>query len=186
MTQQRTSNRRLIAVGLAAAAILIALVLATGGGFSGSNSPQTSPTSPPAPTSARTAQDVSGVVSVQVRHVTQHGYSFVYIVDNRGRVPIAGFQINGGRANLFHVRGPRAWNAFGAGVCGGRYPNVLVYWSTGSSPLMPGHSAKFSFLVNTGGVSPLLYSLSQGQSVLFGHARGPRPSSLPSLGRCNV
>ncbi|GAC1511255.1 MAG: hypothetical protein NVS2B16_12430 [Chloroflexota bacterium] len=124
-------------------------------------------------------------VSVAVQRGRAHTYTFVYLVRNQGHLPIGGFQINGQAANLFHIHGPAGWNAFGAGVCKGNYPGVLIYWSTGVGGIPSKQSQRFTFSVNTGGVMSRQYSLSQGQSVLFAHALGPQPSTLPASGACS-
>lgn len=183
MSMRGASSRRTVLAAVFAGVILIGLVLATGGGFSTSTSPQ-SPPPPPPPKQSGTPTPMRGTVRLAVRHLTGHTYSFTYTVHNAGKLPVAGFQLNGQGANLFHVRGPSGWLAFGNGVCAGKYPGVLVYWSTGRGGIEPGKSGRFSFMVNTGGETTLPYSLSQGQSVLFGHTRGPQPSSLPASVRC--
>jgi hypothetical protein len=183
---------RLVAVALVAGAILVALVIATGGGSagpSGSSAPPAAPTAAPAPpTQPAVAGAVKGTVRVQARHLHGSTWQFVYTVRNTGKVPIAGFQLNAARSNLFTIRGLTDWTFFGGGVCGGPQPTVLIYWSTGAvvgSTIAPNGSGQFSFQVNTSGPAPVGFSLSyQTATPFFGTVQGPRPSTLKASGPC--
>ncbi len=181
MIRNDATSRRTIGVILVACLLLLGLVLATSNGLSNS-APSGAPTSPPAAT-----PPLKGAVSAQVHHVSGHIWVFRYTVRNTGTSPIGGFQLNGQAANLYHVRERPSWPVFGNGICGGKYPGVLVYWSTGggSGPIAPGKAGHFSFKVNTTGSVPLRYSLSFGASApLFGTVAGPVPSKLPTNGTC--
>jgi hypothetical protein len=188
------STRRLIVVALVAAAILLALVIAMGGTTLPSptagaiTSPPTSaPSAAPTGGPTQPSGAVKGTVTVSVRHVSRHTWHFIYAVRNAGKVPIAGFELNAASSNLFHIKGP-AWNVFGSGVCKGNNPGLLVYWSTTSGAtnhISPGHSARFSFDVNTSGPISMAYSLSYGTSApQFGQTKGPAGSTLPASGPC--
>lgn len=176
------ANGRTIAIIAVACILLIALVLATSGGLS-TSSPSPAPTTAP----ATVAAPITGVVSAQVRHLSGHTWEFRYTIRDTGTTPIAGFQINGQTANLFALAAKPAWPVFGAGICKGKYPGVLAYWSTGNGagPIQPGKSGHFSFRVNTSGTRSLRYSLSFGPSApYFGSIEGPKPSSLRASGPC--
>lgn len=184
--------RRLIAAIIIGAAILVAIILGTGTVTFSSPSGVASVTVPPVPTTAATtapaAGAVKGEVRVSVQHLSGTTYHFAYTVRDTGSTPIAGFQINGSRANLFHVKSP-GWNAFGNGICNGKNAGLLVYWSTSSgaaNQLNPGKSAQFSFDVNTTGPIKSTYALSYGTATAtFGSTQGPAPSSLPTSGPCS-
>ncbi len=176
-------NPRLLTTILLALAVLIAIILATGGSsFFGNGAPSigATPTVPP--------ERVTGIVSAQVRHLSGHLWQFTYTVHNQGRTPIAGFQLNGMRANLFALIGPHSWSVFGNGVCGGKYPHLLVYWSTASqspSVLHAGSTTQFGYRVNTTGTQQISYSLSWSHlPASFGSVPGPVHSSLPASRPC--
>ena len=182
---------RLVAIALVAGAVLLALVIATGGastGPSSSSAPPVPTAAPASPTQAPATGPVKGTVQVQARHLRGSTWQFVYTVRNTGTVPIAGFQLNAPRSNLFNIRGKVDWTFFGGGVCGGPQPTVLIYWSTGAGPsktIPPKGFGQFSFQVNTSGTGPVGYSLSYGTSTpLFGTVQGPRPSNLKAGGPC--
>lgn len=185
-------NPRLVAVALLAGLVLVALVLATGGGFqtSGSSAPSQPVATQPTKkgTTVTPGGAVRGAVSVKVRHLGGHAYEFQYTVRNLGSSTIGGFQINGPRANLYHVRGELNWNAYGDGVCSTTRTGVLVYWSTTSgsgNEIMPKRQGTFIYNVNTTGIKPVTYALSSGTaSPLFGHTQGPAASSLVATGPC--
>lgn len=191
MTTAHGSHTRLIVILLVALTLLLALVVATGGGSSGSSNPPATiapiVTSPPLQISA---QQVRGRVTVRVKRVGPQTWRFVYQVRNTGPIPIAGFQINSGASNLFHVREPSGWKAYGAGVCRGNYPGILMYWSTGASGLntIPSNTTRrFSFSVRTTGTKVARYSLSwRSAQPKFGAVREPAPSSLPSSTPCRT
>lgn len=147
----------------------------------------TGPTAAP-PTAAPASGSVKGSVSVTVRRLSGHTYQFRYTIRDTGSTPIAGFQINGPRANLFHLVGP-GWHAFGSGVCNGNNPNLLVYWSTNAAAgnqIPPGKSAHFGFEVNTTGQIGATYAISYGTAAAqFGHTQAPAASSLPASGPCS-
>jgi hypothetical protein len=183
-------SARWIVIPLLAGAILIGLFLATGGGGQSSSSsapaptPTTAPTTlPPAPTG-----QIQALMSVRIRHVTAHTWSFNYRIQNTGRLPVAGFELNGPQANLFHIQGRASWAFYGSGVCKQQHPGVLIYWSVGAASLRtipPKHIAHFKFTVNTTGTAPLRYSVSWGSATpLFGVIAGPAPSSMPTTGPC--
>src|SRR5438105_3466440 len=126
-----TSNLRLIVVIATAAVLLIVLFVATGGGFPSVGSPASTPRAVPQ-AEAPTGKAVSGTVTPHVAHLTGHTWRFTYTVHNTGTVPIAGLQLNGPSANLFHIISPHGWTYYGSGTCSGAAPGVLIYWSTGS------------------------------------------------------
>lgn len=178
----RGTNGRTIAVIVIACVLLLALVLATSGGLSSSSTPSSPPTSPPAATVS-----VKGDVTARVKRISRHAWEYRYTVHDTGASPIAGFQINGQAANLYAVSASPRWPVFGSGICHGKYPGVLVYWSTGAGagPIQPGKTGHFSFRVDTSGSRALRYSLSFGANApFFGTAEGPAPSSLPARGAC--
>jgi hypothetical protein len=179
-------NVRLLAIALLAVSILVALVLATGGGFSGQSS--SSPTQPPAPQATPPpAIQVQGRVRIKVTQLGAHTWQFTYRIQNTGTVPVAGFEIISPRANLFHIRGRPGWTYYGSGVCGERHPGVLIYWSTGTTDraIPPRGVAHFSFRVNTTGSARGTYSLSWDSATpLFGRILAPAGSSLPAAGSC--
>lgn len=185
-------NPKIIASAVLPAVLLIVLVLATGAGnlFGGSGSPSQSPNTNPAPTAPVTQGAVQGRVSVSAHHISGHLWQFTYTVDDTGKTPIGGFQINGPSANLFGVSGRSGWAVFGAGVCQGHFPSMLVYWSTGpGSPteIKPNDTVTFAFKANTTGTSKRLYSLSWGQATAqFAQIEGPAPSNLPASGKCKA
>lgn len=125
---------------------------------------------------------------MSVQHLSGHTYKFQYTVHDTGSTPIAGFQINGPKANLFHLAGP-GWHPFGSGVCNGNNPNLLVYWSTttgAANQISPGKTARFSFEVNTTGQIGATYAVSYSTSAAqFGHTQGPAGSTLPTTGPCS-
>ena len=188
MSQKRRVNTRLIAIALLAGAILLALVLATGGlQNSGSSAPALVPTSAqPTPVFSG---EVHGIVTVRSEHLAGQTWRFVYTVRNTGTVPVGGFELSSPPANLFHLTGRSGWSYYGSGVCGGQHPGLLVYWSTGASgraALAPRQTARFGFSVNTSGVTQAGYALSWGAAhPLFGRINGPAPSSLPTSGPCS-
>lgn len=176
----RGTNGRTIAVIVIACLLLLALVFATSG-LSGSSTPPSQSTSIP------TVAPIRGAVAAWVKHISGHVWEYHYIVQDTGTSPIGGFQINGQAANLYAIRESPHWPVFGSGICHGKYPGVLVYWSTGSGigPIQPGKSARFSFKVATSGSRTLRYSLSFGAGPpFFGTTQGPAPSSLPAHGAC--
>jgi hypothetical protein len=117
-----------------------------------------------------------------------HTWRFVYVVRNIGSVPIAGLQLNGPAANLFHIANPPGWTYYGSGTCSHSAPGVLIYWSTGATAktmIAPHKSARFSFDANTAGPTTELYSLSFGSAhPLFGHLQAPAASRLPAPQTC--
>lgn len=122
-----------------------------------------------------------------VKHLSGHTYRFTYTVHDLGKTPIAGFQINGDKANLFHLVNS-GWGPFGSGVCNGNHPNLLVYWSTSATAnnqIKPGGSRSFGFDVNTTGQIPGTYAISYGTAAAqFGSTQRPAASSLPTTGPC--
>jgi hypothetical protein len=176
------TNGRTIAVIVIACVLLLALVLATNGGLSGSATPTSQPTPPPAVT-----VPVKGNVTTRVHHISRHVWEYRYTIRDSGTSAIGGFQINGRRANLYAVSASPRWPVFGSGICHGKYPGVLVYWSTGggAGPIEPGKTGHFSFRVETSGSRRLRYSLSFGSDApFFGTVEGPAPSSRPARGSC--
>jgi hypothetical protein len=133
---------------------------------------------------------VQGQVSVSAKRLQATLWRFVYTVRDTGKTPIGGFQLNGPQANLFGVSGRPGWTTFGAGVCKGNYPNMLVYWSTGSNirtEIKPGQTVTFRYEVNGTGTIKRLYSLSwDGATAHFGQIDGPAPSNLPAAGPCKA
>ena len=191
MSESPSRTRRLVGTVVLPAAILIVLLLASGNNFFSGESTPAAPVSENAtagvpPTSA--AGRIQAMVSVAIHPLGGQTYRYTYTVRNVGKVPIAGFQINGQRANLFAIRGVSRWSRFGNGVCGEKYPGVLVYWSTGSaSPtvIRPGKTGRFGFDVNTRGHAADVYSLAYGQATpQFGTIAAPAPSTLPVSGPC--
>lgn len=194
MAKPAANNRRLIAAALLAVALLLGLIVSTGGGIPGFGSSNTSPANAPvndatAPAVAPVSGHVNGDVTVKATHLGGAVWRFLYTINNRGSTPIAGFQINGPTANLYQRVGQQGWSSFGSGVCGRRLPGILIYWSTTtSSPtvIAPKQSGQFGFTVNTGGLVPVGYSLSWGSAAPeFGNTRGPAASSLPTRGSCD-
>jgi hypothetical protein len=193
LAERLRKNPKMVVSALSPLVLLVALVIATGGGniFGGSSpsAPQ-GPAQTISPTSAPSRLAVRGTVMVASRHIKGHLWRFTYTVQNLGKTPIAGFQINGPRTNLFVVTGRKGWAIFGAGVCSGRFPNMLVYWSTGpGSPteIKPGETATFAFDANTTGTEKRLYSLSWSQATAqFAQITGPAQSDLPASGRCKA
>ena len=199
MSQGAQGRSHTITVVLLAAAVLVALVITTGVGFPGFSAGTSSPTGvlpsvAPVASAGATATGpppprVHGLVTVKTQHLGDRTWRFTYTVRNTGTTPIAGFQLNGPRSNLSHIQGRPGWRSFGSGVCGGRYPGFLIYWSTGktSRTLLPPHrTARFAFTVRTTGTRPLTYSLSWSSAQpSFGQIAGPAASSLPAAGRCN-
>lgn len=191
MFQRVRANPKAIAGILLPLAILIALILATGAGNPfNSESKNTSSGGPPTagaqPTPAPEA--VQANLAVHVKRVHGTTWQFDYTVDNGGKTPIAGFQLDSTRANLYNVYGKGGWATFGNGICGGAYPHILVYWSTGSSSpsvLRPGTTVHFGFTVQTSRPASMLYSLSWGNAgAQFGTTQGPAPSSQRAQGPC--
>ncbi len=184
--------RRLIAAIIIAAAILIAIIAAMGTvTFSSPNSVASvtvAPATTTPPTTVPASGSVKGSVAVTVRHRSGHTYQFRYTIRDTGSTPIAGFQVNGPKSNLFHLIGP-GWHAFGSGVCNGNNPDLLVYWSTtngAANQIQPGKSAHFGFDVNTTGQISDTYAISYGTSTAqFGHTQGPAASDLPASGPCS-
>jgi hypothetical protein len=177
--------------------LLIAIVIGMGTVTFGSPGSVASVTVPPALAPTVTAQPaatappasgaVKGTVTVSVKHLKGHTYRFSYTVHDVGKTPIAGFQINGPQANLFHLVNS-GWGAFGSGVCGGNHPDLLVYWSTSDSAnnlINPGKSRTFGFDVNTSGQIDGTYAVSYGTAAAqFGQTKRPTASSLPTTGPC--
>ena len=186
-------NPRLVAITLLAGAVLVALVLATGGGFqtsgsSSSNQPvATQSSSQPTAVASGT---VHGIVTASVKRLHGHTYQFRYTVRNTGSDTIAGFQVNSPKANLFLVAGKANWNVYGDGVCANTSTGVLVYWSTTSgsgNEIFPKHSATFTYEVNTTGVTSAHYSLSTGTaSPAFGQTQAPKASTMRTSGPCKA
>ena len=193
MTEPLQNKQRLIVVAVLAGAILLALVLASGGGTSlpGSGSSEPTAAVPTAVISTATAapaeNPVQGLVTVSYKHLKGHTWRFLYTVRNTGKTAIAGFQLNGPRANLFHIKGS-GWNYFGSGVCGGNNPGLLIYWSTNSAApdvIRQGQSRQFGFDVNAGTPVTSVYSLSYGTArPQFGKVQAPSGSSLNASGSC--
>jgi hypothetical protein len=188
-------NPKLIVSALLPAVLLIVLVLATGtgdlfGGGGSSAPPSGSGTSGAPPPPSGTKEAVHGQVSVAAIHLSGHLWRFTYTIHDVGKTPIGGFQLNGPSANLSLVNGRAGWAIFGAGVCHGKFPNMLVYWSTGpgsATEIKPSDTVRFSFEVNTMGTSKRLYSLSWGQAgAQFAEITGPAPSNFPASGRCKA
>jgi hypothetical protein len=183
--------RRLIAAIIIAAAILFAVIIGMGTVTFSSPGSVGSVTVPPqtaiAPTAAPPQGSVQGTVSVSVQRLSGHTFRFRYTVRDTGRTPIAGFQLNGAKANLFHLVDP-GWNPFGSGVCNGNNGTLLIYWSTSTgaaNQIAPGHSAHFGFDVNTTGQSSATYAVSYAKAAAqFGSTKGPAGSSLPASGPC--
>ncbi len=196
MAKPAGNNRRLVAAALLAVALLFGLIVTTGGGIPGFGSSNTSPSSAPpvndatAPAVAPVSGQVNGDVTVKATHRGGTVWQFLYTIYNRGNTPIAGFQINGPTANLYHRVSRQGWSSFGSGVCGRRLPGILIYWSTTtSSPtvIAPKQRRQFGFTVKTSGVAPVGYSLSWGSAAPeFGNTRGPAASTLPTSGSCNA
>ncbi len=195
MAKPAANNRRLIAAALLAVALLLGLIVSTGGGIPGFSSSNTSPANAPpvndatTPAATPVSGHVNGDVTVKATHLGGTVWRFLYTIHNRGNTPIAGFQINGPTANLYHRVSRQGWSSFGSGVCGRRLPGMLIYWSTTtSSPtvIAPKQSSQFGFTVNTSGVVPVGYSLSWSSAAPeFGNTRGPAASTLPTSGSCN-
>jgi len=189
MSQNRSGNPRLIAIALLAGLILLALVIATGGGFS---SPASSPPPPPAAPVAQAPTvpaggHMRGTVTLSVHHLNGRTWRFQYTVRNTGTVPIAGFEINAPRSNLFHITGEGGWGYYGEGVCAGHYPGVLIYWSTGvtgPSLIEPKGTGHFGFDVNMTGSASASYSLSWTSFAIFGTTPAPTGSSLAASAPC--
>jgi hypothetical protein len=184
------NSARWIVIPLLAGAVLIALFLATGGGgqSSSSSAPALTPMAAPTKLPARPTGQIRALVSVRVRHVAAHTWSFNYRIQNTGRLPVAGFELNGPQSNLFHIRGRAGWAFYGSGVCKQQHPGVLIYWSvdaTSRRRIPPKHIAHFKFTVNTTGTAPLRYSVSWGPATpLFGEIGGPATNSMPTTGPC--
>jgi hypothetical protein len=188
--------RRLVAAIIIGAAILIAIIAGMGTvTFSSPGSvasvtvaPATTAPTTTAPTAAPATGNVKGSVAVVVRHLSGHTYQFRYTVRDTGRTPIGGFQINGPKSNLYHLVDP-GWHAFGAGVCNGHDPNLLVYWSTSQDAanlIRPGKSARFGYDVNTSGQTAATYAISYGTAAAqFGRTQAPAASTLPASGPCS-
>ena len=182
------SRLRLLIVGVVAAAILFAIVVATGSQTL--SSPSNVPAATLQPTSASAtavpAGSVQGTVTSSARHLAGNTWRFRYTVRAQGKTPVGGFQISGPSAHLFHVVS-HGWNYYGTGVCHTTGPaGLLIYWSTNaasSSIIHPGQSAVFGFDVNTSGPGDASYSLSYGTATPgFGHLKAPKTSSMaPSV-----
>ena len=187
-------NPKMVVSALSPLVLLVALVIATGGGniFGGSSSnpPQVQGPGTIQPTPVPARESVQGSVTAAAAHIKGRLWRFTYNIHNTGRTPIAGFQINGPRTNLSVITGRKGWAIFGAGVCGGRFPNMLVYWSTGpGSPteIKAGETVTFSFDAATTGTARRLYSLSWSQAAAqFAQVTGPAESNLPAPGRCKA
>ena len=195
MTGKSLITPRTVAIALVAGAILVALVIASGGGLSTSSSPTPAPAPPATPVPAVSTAPpapgggLRGTVTVKVDHVSRTTWQFIYGVKNTGTVPIAGFELTDPLANLYHVGGRTDWAYYGGGVCGGNHPGVLIYWSTGGNSgyeLPPNRTTHFRFTVNTTGTAVLHYSLSWGSAApQFGTILGPAASSMPTTGPCS-
>ena len=195
MAKPAANNRRLMAAALLAVALLLGLIVGTGGGIPGFGSSNTSPVNAPpvngatTPAAAPVSGHVNSDVTVKATHLGGTVWRFLYTIHNRGSTPIAGFQINGPTANVFHRVSRQGWSSFGSGVCGRRLPGILIYWSTTTSSqtvIPPKQSGQFGFTVNTSAVAPVGYSLSWGSAAPeFGNTRGPAASTLPASGSCN-
>jgi hypothetical protein len=187
----------LIAAIIIAAALLIAIVIGMGtvtfsspGNLSSVTvAPALAPsaTGGPAPTAPPARGAVKGAVTVSVTHLKGSTYRFTYTVHDTGKTPIAGFQINGPQANLFHLVNS-GWGVFGSGVCGGKHPDLLVYWSTSdaaTNQIKPGKTRTFGFDVNTSGQIAGTYAVSYGTAAAqFGQTKRPAGSTLPTTGPC--
>ncbi|MDQ2743571.1 MAG: hypothetical protein M3Z66_14940 [Chloroflexota bacterium] len=174
---------RTIVIAVLAVALLFLVVVATDNGSGTLPSPPSTLQPAPVPTEA-----VAGLVSTRIHHLSHATWEYQYLVHNTGTTTIAGFQINGRRANLFDLAERPHWLPFGSGVCGGSPSGILIYWSIGpgsASIIPPGATGHFSFRVNTSGTVSLLYALSSGQfHPQFGTVSGPAPSLLPAMGPC--
>ncbi|HZU12426.1 MAG TPA: hypothetical protein VFB58_06270 [Chloroflexota bacterium] len=189
MEEHLPSTRRLIVVALIAAAVLFGLVIAMGGVTITSPSSiavvTVLPTPKTAPPTTQPTGQVKGRVTLSVQRLAAGTWRFRYTVHDTGTLPIAGFQVNGPTANLYHIVNP-GWIFFGSGVCGQKHPGLLIYWSTNSTPIEPGKAATFGFDVKTRGTIHAIYSVSYGTSAPeFGSTRGPAASSIPAAGSCH-
>jgi hypothetical protein len=181
-------NPRLAVIIAFAGLILVGLFFATGGNSSSSVNTGSAPAGAPVPASA--TSHVQGDLSVAVTQLGGNAWRFIYTIKNTGDVPIAGLQINAPRSNLYQIVAAPTWAAYGSGVCGGKIPGVLIYWSTGAKGgelIHPKGSAQFGFTVNTAGATTSSYSLSYGTATpAFGTTQVPSASSLPAKGRCRA
>jgi hypothetical protein len=172
--RRNVNVHRAIWVLLVVLIILIAVFVAVGGKLLGTSS--SNGTSTPSSSGA-----VKGKMTVNTTH---HGdtWTFRYIIHNTGNVPIAGFQLNGPKSNLYDVSTRRLWNSFGSGICQRRLAGILIYWSTGlssSSVVQPGDSITLSFKTRTHGTVRDSFSLSwDGAKPLFGKVLAPAASNL--------
>jgi hypothetical protein len=174
------SGRRTAVIAVLACAILVAIVVATGGNLQGPSAPT--------PTPLANQTGVKGTVSVRAAKLHDTKWTFRYTVENTGSTPIAGFQINGPTANLYDIHSGTGWIPFGSGVCHGNFPGILIYWSIGpghTATIPSGGSSTFTFRANTRGIVPAGYSLSYGSSrPYFGTVDTPHASTLPASGPC--
>jgi hypothetical protein len=193
MFQTPSNSRRLIAVAVIAGAVLLALVIATGGSLSGPGGSGAAPPTIVPPAVAPTAiplgagGTIKGAVTVSAHHLKRHTWRFIYTVRDTGKLPIGGFQLNAPTSNLFHIANYRGWNFYGSGICRGSPNGLLIYWSTSATGtvIKPKHTAHLGFEVNTSGVGPGTYALSWGASApQTGKTRVPIQSSLPTTGPC--
>lgn len=177
--------RNLVAVILALG-ILGGIVWATGGNRRYGTAAPTPTVAPVAePTATTPPAAIHGDVTVSVTHLSGHTLRFRYVVHDVGSSPIAGFQLSGNPANLFHIVTPTGWGYMGS-YCGQRQGGVLIYWSAPTArAITHGHSAAFGFDVNTDGTTNLQYSLAWENAVpQFSPVRGPLGSTLPASGPC--
>ena len=109
------TRRRAVVVVILAVLVLLGLALATGTNpFAGLSSPSQAPAPtapPPVPTEGNDVK-LRGRVTVRVKRLNPTTWLFAYTLRNAGTAPIAGFQLNGPTANLFHVRANPAWQFF--------------------------------------------------------------------------
>lgn len=185
------TTRRVVAVALLAGALLIGLVIATGGGLSGGGSsppPPAAPSPAPAASTRVPSGTIEGTLTGTARRIGGSAWQFNYRIKNRGKVPIAGLQLNGPASNLYDISTRTLWNFFGAGICHHGPNGVLIYWSTGlTSPtvLKPGGTLTFTFKSLTTGTVQDSYSLSWGSATpQFGRVVAPAGSTLPSPQKC--
>ena len=172
---------RAIWVALVALVIVIGIFVAGGGKLPGSGSKN-------ATTTPSSHGVIHGKLTAKAVHLRGDIWAFNYKILNTGTVPIAGFQLNGPKSNLYAVTSRKLWNSFGSGICQRRLAGILVYWSTGlssSSVVQPGDTITLSFKTRTHGTHKDVYSLSwDGASPQFGKVLAPAASSLPVTQVC--